>query len=379
MTVREYSKKRSDPVFAEQRSTVIHCIQLDLGREFRGGQRQVLYLARHLRRNGQFPPVVAAPEGSPLLERAREEGLEVCPLPSRRSVHPGSFRRLNRLLRESGDINILNTHDARSAALGALLKIFSGVRFRLVHSRRVSYPIKGFWGVEKYRQADAVVAVSAEIRSVLLDCGLDADKVRVVHSGIDVTRYRERLVRHRPLVLGFLGALSPQKGCSVFLEALHTLQNMGNLPEWKAVVVGEGALRKELEQQAQALNLSRCRFLGYQESRDVLPDMDILAVPSVDGEGSSGVIKEAWVVRLPVVASDLPSNLELVQPGINGLTCRKYDPSQLADRLAQLMRDPNLCEQLVQGGGETLKNYTDTAMAQRYLGLYKSFYQEREK
>ncbi len=350
-----------------------------MGREFRGGQRQVLYLARHLRRSGQFPPVVAAPEGSPLLERAREEGLEVCPLPSRRSVHPGSFRRLNRLLRESGDINILNTHDARSAALGALLKIFSGVRFRLVHSRRVSYPIKGFWGVEKYRQADAVVAVSAEIRNVLLDCGLDADKVRVVHSGIDVTRYRERLVRHRPLVLGFLGALSPQKGCSVFLDALNTLQNMGNLPEWKAVVVGEGALRKELEQQARTLNLSRCRFLGYKESRDVLPDMDILAVPSVDGEGSSGVIKEAWVVRLPVVASDLPSNLELVQPGINGLTCRKYDPSQLADRLAQLMRDPNLCEQLVQGGGETLKNYTDTAMAQRYLGLYKSFYQEREK
>lgn len=327
-------------------------------------------------RDGRFPPVIAAPKGAPLLERAQEEGIPVCPLPSRRSVHPGSFRRLNRFLHQSPDVKILNTHDARSAALGAWLKIFSGVRFRLVHSRRVSYPIKGFWGVEKYRQADAVAAVSAEIRDVLVDCGLDADKVCVIHSGIDVSRYKERLVRHKPLVLGFLGALSPQKGCSVFLDALRMLQGM-DLPEWKAVIVGDGKLRRELEQQAQNLGLADCTFLGFQESREVLPNMDILAVPSVDGEGSSGVIKEAWAVRLPLVASDLPSNLELVQPGVNGLSFPNHNPEELAQCLAQLLRDPDLCDRLVLGGSQTLKDFTDAAMAQRYLDMYSNFYQDR--
>jgi glycosyltransferase involved in cell wall biosynthesis len=333
-------------------------------------------LARHLRRDGRFPPVVAAPKGAPLLERAREEGLAVCPLPSRRALHPGSFRRLNRLLRESDHINILNTHDARSAALGALLKVLSGVRFRLVHSRRVSYPIKGVIGVEKYRQADEVVAVSEEIRNVLVDCGLDADKVRVVHSGIDVTRYREHLVRHKPLVLGFLGALSPQKGCSVFLDALGVLQDMGELPEWKAVVVGDGKLRVELEERARRLGLTRCEFLGFRESREVMPDMDILVVPSVDGEGSSGVIKEAWAVHLPLIASDLPSNLELLRPEENGLGFTSGDPQALARGLSRLMGDELLCERLVQGGGESLKNFTDTAMAQRYLEMYRGFYRQ---
>ena len=52
-----------------------------------------------------------------------------------------------------------------------------------MHSRRVSYPLSGWWSVEKYRVADRVVGVSGEIRDVLALSGIPADKLSVIHSG----------------------------------------------------------------------------------------------------------------------------------------------------------------------------------------------------
>ncbi len=352
---------------------MIKAIQLDLGREWRGGQRQVLYLARHLLHAGPFLPVVAAPRGAPLIERARAEGIETVELPGRAEWRPGNFAAVNRLLREGRQVHILHTHCARSAALGALLRLLSRVRFRLVHTRRVSYPLSGWWSVEKYRVADRVVGVSGEIRDVLALSGIPADKLSVIHSGIDPTRYPlcERGDGAEPKVIGFVGALTGQKGCGVLLDALALLAQKP-VPAWKALIVGDGGLRSELERKAGTLGLlERVRFLGYRESREVMPGMDMLAVPSVDGEGSSGVIKEAWVTGLPVVASDLPSNLELVEPGISGMSVTKGDPAPLADALAVLLLDPTLRRRLRAGGTERMSLFTDTAMAGRYVELYR--------
>lgn len=352
-------------------------IQLDLGREWRGGQRQVLYLARHLLRAGEFSPVVAAPRGAPLLERARAEGVETVELPGRAEWRPGNFAAVNRLLREGRATHILHTHCARSAALGALLRLLSRVRFRLVHTRRVSYPLKGWWSTEKYRLADRVACVSAEIRDVLEQGGVAADRLCVIHSGIDPMRYPlcDRADAVVPMVIGFVGALTPQKGCAVLLEALGLLAKEP-LPAWKALVVGDGPLRAGLERQAASLGLAeqgaeRVRFLGYRESREVMPGMDVLAVPSVDGEGSSGVIKEAWVTGLPVVATGLPSNLELVQPDESGLCVPAGDAAALADALARLLADAPLRRRLRTGGAKRVQSFTDTAMAERYVALYR--------
>jgi len=352
-------------------------IQLDLGREWRGGQRQVLYLARHLLRAGPFLPVVAAPRGAPLIERARAEGIETVELPGRAEWRPGNFAAVNRLLREGREVHILHTHCARSAALGALLRLLSRVRFRLVHTRRVSYPLSGWWSTDKYRLADHVVGVSAEIRDVLEQGGVESGKLSVVHSGIDPTRYpvRERDEAAGPRIVGFVGALTRQKGCAVLLDALALLAQ-NNALAWRALIVGDGPLRVELERRAAFLGLAetgaeRVRFLGWRESREVMPGMDVLAVPSVDGEGSSGVIKEAWVTGLPVAASDLPSNLELVEPDVSGLTAPAGDAAALAGTLSRLLADPVLCRRLRAGGVERVRLFTDTAMAERYLTLYR--------
>ncbi|SKA66689.1 glycosyltransferase [Desulfobaculum bizertense] len=353
-------------------------LQLDLGREWRGGQRQVLYLCRHLAHSGKYRPIIATPEGSPLADAAREAEVEVISLPSRFEWHPGSIYKLLRRI-ASDHIRFVQTHCARSASLGAALKVLSREDFALIHSRRVSYRPGRGWSHKKYDLADAVVCVSAEIAETMRESGLEPEHVSVIHSGIDPRRYPRHVIESKnSLHVGMVGALTPQKGHGVFLNALGLMNAMRDVPDWHASIVGDGRLRKDLEMQAKKLGLeASVRFLGYRESSSVLPDFDLLVVPSVDGEGSSGVIKEGWAAGVPVVCSDLPSNLELVEPGKSGESFRSQDTEALALLLADLMQDaqregdwlPNLVAQ----GDERLKLFTDVAMAESYMRLYARF------
>ncbi|MFK4764521.1 glycosyltransferase [Desulfobaculum sp. SPO524] len=350
-------------------------LQLDLGREWRGGQRQVLYLGRHLAASREYRPVIAAPDGSPLLDCAREEGIQTVPLPSRFEWHPATLLFLRTLIRRER-VDCLHTHCARSASLGATLKVLCGGGPLLVHSRRVSYRLGRGWSRKKYALGDAVVGVSAEIAQSLRDSGLRPETVSVIHSGIDPTRYSARKERpDGPLRIGLIGALTPQKGHTVFLDALAELAGRSGVPEWEGIIVGDGPLRGELEERAKHLGLHKqVHFAGYRESRDMLPGFDILAVPSVDGEGSSGVIKEGWACGVPVVTSDLPSNLELVQDGVNGRAFASGNGAALADTLASMAADlqggGKACAALVRGGSKRLEFFTDEAMAKAYMALY---------
>ena len=345
-------------------AAVVKVLHLDLGRDMRGGQRQVLYLARRQRDAGVVAPLAACPAGSPLAAALAAEDVEVLELTSGREWDPRNVARLRRFLIERR-ISLLHTHDARAAALGALLKLLGG-GWKLVHSRRVSYAPGRGWGRLKYRLADLVLAVSAETAGVLAACGVARDRLAVAHSGIDPSLYAPRRAKQpdEPRVVMAVGAFTPQKGHEVFLRGLAVLRDMPGLPAWRARLVGDGPLRAELESLARGLGLEKMvEMPGWRESRDELPEADLLAVASVHGEGSSATVKEAWACGLPVVASDLPSNLELVEPGLSGVAFAAGDPGALAWSLARLLKDPALCGELAAGGRARLEQFTDAAMA----------------
>lgn len=366
--------------------TTMHIILLDLGREMRGGQLQVFYLARALHHSDGFSVVVACPAGSPLAREAAAAGISVLPLPGRRSWSPRALLALRREARGHSRV-VLHTHDARAASLGALCKGTWGAKVVLVHTRRVSYPLGRGLSRRKYLAADAVAAVSAETGGVLAAAGLDPAHITVIHSGIDPTRYFPRRERgDGRFVFGMVGALTPQKGHTVLIEALAALQayetvdaegDVGGpdgapMPAWEVRVVGEGPLFGTLLDRADELGVSsRMAFLGRQDSRRMLPDCDALVVPSVHGEGSSGVIKEGWVTGLPVICSGLASNLELVRDGENGLVVPPGDAEALAEAMRRVATDATLRERLTAGGTASVAHYTDARMAEAYMALYR--------
>lgn len=346
---------------------------LDMGRGFRGGQRQVLYLARALAASADFSPLLLCVDG-PLARAAQNEDLCVHILPPR-IWRPDYWMQIWSVCKravKSGPV-ILHTHDAHAATAGAILKTLLP-SLRLIHSRRVSYPLHSGIRTWKYRRADAVTGVSAAITRSLAMSGLDPARLHTIHSGIDPDTYASRAAEqaNSPFLFLAIGALTPQKGFEVLLEAAAKLNAIHDLPPWRLRLVGNGPLRDPLNIRRARLGLEeRVDMPGRQESRDELPHAHALVVPSVDGEGSSGTIKEGWVTGLPVLASDLPSNGELITPEYSGLLFISGDADSLARAMIRLLTDAPLCARLVQGGTATLHRFTAACMAQNTMNLYR--------
>lgn len=341
--------------------TLAGVTHLDLGCEFRGGQRQVLYLAAEQAGAG-LDVRVAAPHGAPILDAALGRGLATLPLPRSRDFHPANLAAL--LANLTSGPHILHTHDARSASLGALLRLFRR-NLTLIHTRRVSYALGQGWSRWKYRLGDLVVCVSREVEEAVRLAGVA--RTLVIPSSIVLSRYSARGPGNGGRV-GVIGALSPQKGHAQFFQALALL---ADAPEvW---IVGSGDLEAELRRQAGLLGLAeRIVWKGQVESTLVLPSLDVLVVPSAHGEGSSGVIKEGWASGVPVICSDLPANLELVRHEENGLVFANGDPSSLARQLGRLRDDPALAERLAAAGGRDAAACDASGMHAAYLEAYAS-------
>jgi glycosyltransferase involved in cell wall biosynthesis len=344
---------------------------LDLGKIMRGGQRQVYYLARHLMKTRQYEPLVALPAKAPLRALLDKDAIPYVTLPSSSDLNPLNIFRLLRIISVHRPA-IVHTNDAKGASLAALAKKIVG-NFKLVHSRRVSYRLKPGWSKRKYLEGDALVAVSREIQDVLVDCGIPEEKTSTIHSGIDAAMYSTEKHAHPVLTIGAVGALSTQKGFEVLIDALGVLKKDGTMPDWQCLIAGDGPLFQELKGRADTLGLTdSIMFLGYRDSREVLPEIDILIVPSVDGEGSNAVIKEGWASDTPVIISDLPSNLELVTHEQNGLVFRNRKAEDLAAAISRLYNDPSLTARLIESGAASVQEYTDINMAEKYLELYRA-------
>ena len=344
---------------------------LDLGKIMRGGQWQVFYLARHLARTPGCTPLVAVPKNAPLAALLEEADLPFVKLPSFSDYNPLNTLRLRSIIK-SFQPDIVHTHDAKGASLGAVAHKASGA-FKLVHSRRVSYRLKPGWSKKKYLQGDAIVAASREINDVLISCGVPEEKTCTIHSGIDAAMYPTESRKHPVLTIGAVGTLNEQKGFGVLVEALAHIKANPSMPDWQCMIAGDGPLRQELKQQAEKLDLARSiLFLGYRDSRTVLPEIDVLTIPSIDGEGSNTVIKEGWATQTPVITSDLPSNLELVTHEHDGLVFANRDAGELAAAIARVCTETALSRKLVENGSESVTRYTDQIMADQYVDLYHS-------
>ncbi len=345
----------------------------DFGSELRGGQRQVLYLAKALQKlandDENSTVHVACLKNSPLHKEILNNEIPHIALSSIYS--PVSTLKLKFALKKY-QTQIIHTNDAKSATVGSWLKSMDN-NIKLIHSRRVSYPLKKGMRAQKYFKADAIIGVSQEISNSLVASGIDAQKAVTIHSGIEPSRYTKKIERNdNRFVFGAIGALTSQKGFNVLISAMSSLSEMVDVKDWEVRIVGSGPLFNDLLEQARQLKCDhKLALLGYQDSTKMLPYFDAMIVPSLDGEGSSGAIKEAWATQIPVVCSNLESNEELVINKVNGLICIKNNPLSLGTSMYQLAQNDELRTTLVKGGNESLKEFTSECMVTKTIDLYR--------
>jgi len=349
-------------------------IHLDLGKEWRGGQRQVYYLIAEQTKHTKHTNLqlfLASPPNSPLSRQIQQNfsWVKIIPLSSRFEFSIFNVIALKKIIDPHKPV-IVHTHDGKGAGLGAVLKLFFP-HIRLIHTRRVSYPLKNFWSKKKYLLADWVVGVSKDICSYLQQIGVE--KTSCIPSVIKPELYPLRTkpyIQEIPVKLGIIGALSPQKGHEWALHALASCPL-----DFVLYVVGTGCLEKRLKELVRILNLTeKVKFLGFVESKQILSKLDVLLVPSIDGEGSSGTIKEAWASKVAVIASDLKANLELISPNQDGLVVPVGDSFALQAALKRLIQDKAFYSFLVKNGLAKVQNYVPSKMEESYFKLYNSLF-----
>jgi glycosyltransferase involved in cell wall biosynthesis len=186
------------------------------------------------------------------------------------------------------------------------------------------------------------------------------EKVRVIYNGVDTERFsqgsRDRswllpgVAKEKWIVL--VGNMhSDVKGYPWLIEAAGTVTR--EFPETRFVLVGDGALRKDFEQQVAALGLER-HFLFLGRRNDVpriLGCCDIAVLPS-KAEGLPNAILEYLAAGLPTVASRVGGNIEIVQDGKSGLLVPPEDSAALAEALLHLLRNPGFAATLGKKGRE---------------------------
>ncbi len=203
---------------------------------------------------------------------------------------------------------------------------------------------------------DRVYTVSQDMKKKILRGRTRAERIRVIHTGIDLAqldagRTREETratlgIPHDALVVGTVSRLFREKGHKHLLNAVANLKDKH--PSLWVLIVGKGDLREALEAQARTLGIAeRVVFAGfYDDIPGALRAMDIFAQPSVDHEGFPTAVLEAQGAGLPVIASDIGGTHETMNVGTTGLLVPPADDAALAGAIDRLCSDAGLRGQM---------------------------------
>jgi glycosyltransferase involved in cell wall biosynthesis len=196
------------------------------------------------------------------------------------------------------------------------------------------------------REACAVVANSPNLAR--LSELIDPFPVRIIPNGVDADYFlpgssRERGGRQLFRIL-FVGRLQAQKNVALLLRAIAGMRS--EAATWHLDVVGDGPERVELERQAGALGLSDdVTWHGWrskEETAGLYRNSDCFVNPSIY-EGMPNTVLEAMASGLPVIASDVGGNNDLVIPGETGFLFNLHEPQTLRRHLRNLAENPDLC------------------------------------
>lgn len=219
------------------------------------------------------------------------------------------------------------------------------------------------------RRAATVTVMNSEMREAVERLGVDPSSVHVLPMGVDLPAFGgERTLAGGPLRLLFVGRLVEKKGLAVLLEAL------GEVPDARLTVVGDGPLRAQLEEQAAGLPVD---FVG-QQGRSRLAELylqhDVVVTPSVpaasgDQDGLPVALLEAMASGCAIVASDLPGINEAVEDGASGLLVAPGDVGALRAALDRLAQDRALVASLGDGARTRVTEFSVERRGEQYVQL----------
>jgi glycosyltransferase involved in cell wall biosynthesis len=286
--------------------------------------------------------------------------------------------------------DVVHTHDRRAGLFGRLAGRLR--RARVVHTlhgmpeeiaarigwdgapdppgvsrARIAWLLHGYLRIEAaLTRLGHVVAPSQAMADFLLAHGFPAGLVHVIPYGVESAQANGRPAQRDALVAGVAANLEYWKGIDVLLEAARQVRAPLRLE-----IYGVGALRAELERQAEETGVD-ARFHGFVgDMREPFAGLDVLVQPS-RADNLPLAILEAMAAGLPVVGTRVGGIPELVADGETGLVVEPEDPGALAAALETLASSPERRLELGRRGRARIaEHFSAEACARRTVALYR--------
>ncbi len=347
-----------------------------------GAEKQLVLLARQLAKQGYEIRVCAMVCGGPLVDELQDAGIQVEVLGQRFKADPLAWFRLFRLIKR-WQPHLVHTWMFPANAYGRHAARWAGAP-RLIASHRCVDLRQAAWqfAVDRHLAGvtDRIVVNAPGVAQFHADHGINRQRLQVIPNGVPAAR-PSRLSRDELLamlglepsvrLIGAVGRLWPQKRVKDLIwasELLHLVQ-----PNARLLVFGDGPLRRRLERfRSQVEADGHVLLLGHREDvADFLPHLEILWHAS-EYEGMPNAVMEAMAAGLPVVASDVSGNRDLVVPDVTGYLFPLGDRAELVHYTDRLLADAALRDRLGKAGQQRVADeFSVAAMVDQYLDLYQ--------
>lgn len=359
-------------------------MQLILGLQVGGLESMVQRLVTGLDRQRFESLVCCIDELGPLAEQLQQAGIVVHLLKRRPGTDWRYPRQLAKLLKAQR-IDVLHLHNPTALFYGSLAGRLAGIRpiIYTEHGRDYSCGWKSrLINGLALRLVHHVVVLHERARDYAQRAErVPAARISKIYNGIQAppavqdARQRARKIlalgANTPLI-GIVARLDPIKNLPVLITAMQQVQQ--HCADARLLIIGDGPLRETLETQIAAERLQDAvHMLGTRSDvADILPALDLLVLPSIS-EGLSMTLIEGSAAGLPLVASDVGGNNELVIDGVNGLLVPAGEPLPLAQAMLTLLQDRAQARVMGDASRQRFRQHFDAAtMIAGYQSLYSS-------
>jgi len=322
---------------------ICHFVEsLDIG----GLEKTVIQIAANLDKTKYYQEIWCLRKKGLLAEDAAKSGIVLRFFNIEGGIRIIPLWRLSRLLK-AGSFDIIHAHELYPAVWAIGAAIFAGVRIKIFHCQNV------YWNATKKDKikmklsslfVSKIIAVSEAAKKSLVEfVGVNPVKITVIHNSAEKVeavnepqkkRLRQELgIGERDFIVGSISRLVAHKGQQYLIDAVFALAS--DFPVLKCLIVGDGPAAQSLKLKAKNLKLEgEIIFTGWRKDvANLVSIMDIFVQPSTWVEGLPLALAEAASAGVPLIATNIGGNSEIVDDAKNGFIIPPNNPKILADKI----------------------------------------------
>jgi len=209
------------------------------------------------------------------------------------------------------------------------------------------------------RSADKIIVPSEYLKKIVSQWGINEEKIKVIYNAAELQAAASAAKPEKEKWLISIGRLVPWKGFECLIKLMPDL--LKREPDLKLKIIGDGPEKEKLKVQSEKLNVAGAVLLlgklPHEQTLSYLKAADVFAL-NTGYEGLSHLLLEATHAAVPIVATNVGGNPEVIKHNQNGILVEYNNQTQLQDAILRLLNDGELAQKLTTAGKESLNKFS---------------------